>query len=216
MAASVNTRRYHSPARRAAADRTRSRILRTARQLFLSKGYAATSVAEIARKARVSVDTVYTSVGRKPELLVAVHDMTLAGGPEPVAAEQRDYVREIRGAPTARLKLEAYAAALGRVLPTSVPLLQALRSAGTTDPACLAVFTSVSDRRAANMRLFVADLRATGELRDDLTDEWVADLVWSMNSPDYFELICSRGCSADQYAALLVEVWSHTLLRGPG
>lgn len=212
----VNARRYDSSARRAAAGRTRRRILRSAHQLFTSQGYAATSVAEVARRSKVSLDTVYASVGRKPELLLAVHDMVLASGPEPVAADQRDYVRAIREAPTARRKLELYAAAMGQVLPAAVPLLQALRDAGRTDPACLAVFTAVSERRAANMLLFVADLRSTGEVRDDLTDDWIADLVWSMNSPDYFDAVLSRGRSADDYASLLLDVWSHTLLdQGP-
>ena len=41
----------------------------------------------------------------------------------------------------------------------------------------------------ANMRLFAADLRATGELRADLTDDEVADVVWSMNAAEYRALL---------------------------
>jgi len=110
------TRRYDATARRAAAERTRRRVLVAAHSLFTTQGYAETSVAQIARRARVSVDTVYAAVGRKPHLLLAAHDMVLAGGPEPVAAEDRDYVRAVREAPTARAKIETYASALGRVL----------------------------------------------------------------------------------------------------
>ena len=43
----------------------------------------------------------------------------------------------------------------------------------------------LADRRAANMRLFAADLRSTGELRDDLADNEVADLVWSTNAAEF-------------------------------
>ena len=50
---------------------------------------------------KVSVDTLYASVGRKPQLLLAVHDMALGSSDEPVAAEQRDYVAAMRAA-TAR------------------------------------------------------------------------------------------------------------------
>ena len=96
------TRRYDATTRRAAADRTRRRVLAAAHHLFTTRGYAETSVAQVARRARVSVDTVYAAVGRKPQLLLAVHDMALAGGPEPVPAEQRDYVRAVREAPDAR------------------------------------------------------------------------------------------------------------------
>jgi hypothetical protein len=62
------------------------------------------------------------------------------------------------------------------------------------------------------MRLFVADLRATGELRPDLSDDDAADLVWSTNAPEYYLLLASRGWSAQRYGDLLVDVWTRTLL----
>lgn len=215
MPTPVKSRAYDSPTRRAAAERTRLAVLRAARDLFTGQGYAATSVAAIAQRARVSVDTVYSSVGRKPALLLAVHDMALAGTDAPVGAEERDYVQAVRAAPTARAKIETYAAALARVLPTSVPLLLALRAAGADDPACRAVDEQIAQRRADHMRLFAADLRATGELRADLSDEQVADLIWSMNGPDYFDLLSRRGHSPEAFAALLVDVWTRTLLTAP-
>ena len=212
MTGTGKTRRYDATARRAAADRTRRRVLAAAHDLFTTQGYAETSVAQVAQRARVSVDTVYASVGRKPQLLLAVHDMALAGGPEPVPAEQRDYVQAIRETPTARGKIETYAAALGRVLPTTSPLMNALREAGTTEPQCRAVWQAINDRRAANMLRFAADLRATGELRDDLTDRQVADLVWSMNSAEYFGLLAARGLAPEEYAGHVADVWCRSLL----
>lgn len=188
-------------------------MLAAARELFTTSGYAATSVADVAREAGVSVDTLYAAVGRKPQLLLAVHDIELAEGDGPLAAEQRRYVQDVRAAPTAAEKISVYAAALARVLPRTVPLLEALRTAGQSDPACQDVYAGLGERRAANMRLFAADLRATGELRDDLDDDFVADLVWSMNSPDFFRLVRSRGRSPEEYADLVREVWTRALLR---
>lgn len=215
MSTSRKTRAYDAPARRAAAERTRRRILTSARHLFLSQGYAATSVAAIARRSRVSVDTVYHAVGRKPDLLLAVHDMVLATGDAPVPAEQRDYVIAIQEATTARAKIEVYAAALARLLPTTTPLMNALRDAGTTDARCRTMWETISERRASNMLRFAAELRETGDLRDDLTDQRVADLVWSMNSPAYFDVLASRGRSPEEFGELLADVWAHTLLADP-
>jgi AcrR family transcriptional regulator len=212
MATSDKTRKYDATRRRAAAGRTRERVLSAAHHFFTTRGYAETSVAQIARRAPVSVDTVYTSVGRKPQLLLAVHDMALAEGQEPVPAEERDYVRAIRETPTARGKIETYAAALGRVIPTTAPLMTALREAGATEPRCREVWQSLNDRRAANMLRFAADLRATGEIRSDLSDRQVADLVWSMNSAEYFGLLASRGLTPQEYAEVLADVWCRTLL----
>jgi hypothetical protein len=166
-------------------------------------------VAEIAGRAGVAVDTVYASVGRKPQLLLAVHDMTLAEGDEPVPALQRDYVRAVREARGAQAKLVVYAEALGRILPRTVPLAEALRTAGREDAECRRTWEQLDARRAANMRLLAADLRGTGELRADLDDDAVADLLWSMNSPEYFRLVTSRG---RDYAAWVADVWTRTLL----
>lgn len=208
-------RSYDASRRRAAAERTRLGILAAARGLFIEGGYSGTSVQAVANRAGVSIDTVYASVGRKPQLLLAVHDMELAEGSAPVPAEQRDYVRAVSAAPTAEAKLRTYAAAMARVLPRTVPIMVALREAGATDPECAAQHGALSERRATNMRRLVADLRKTGELRPDLSDADAADLIWSLNSPEWFGLVISRGRTPEQYAALLADVLIRTLLARP-
>jgi AcrR family transcriptional regulator len=215
MTDGVKKRRYDASRRRAAAERTRAAVLRAARELFTTRGYAGTQVADIARAAGVSVDTLYETVGRKPQLLLAVLDMELAGTDAPVEAEQRDYVQQIRAAPTAAAKISTYTAALARLLPRTVPLLDSLKTAGETDHACREAYQAVQERRAANMRLFAANLRSTGELRDGLDDDTIASLVWSMNAPEYYLLITSRGRTPEQYAAMVRDVWTRTLLRNP-
>ncbi len=212
MTDSVNTRRYHSPARREQAATTRRAVLRAARALFSGRGYAETSVADVARRAKVSVDTVYASVGRKPQLLLAVHDMILGSSEEPVPAEERGYVRRIREASEPEDKIRLYADALADLLPRTVPLDLALREAGARERECRDLRQSISRRRRANMRLLAAELRGTGRLRPDLTDEQAADLVWSMNSPEYFQLLIDAGYTPGQYADLVVDVWTRVLL----
>lgn len=208
----VKTRSYRSPKRREQAEATRLSVLAAARDLLQDKGYSATSVADVARLARVSLDTVYASVGRKPELVLGVIDMTLGGADEPVPADQRDYVLAVRGEPSARGKIAIYAAAVARLIPRTAPLQEALRRAGETDADCAATWQRLVNRRAANMRLFAADLRSTGELRDDLSDEEVADVVWSTNAAEYWLLLEQRGWTPARYEALLVDLWSRMLL----
>ena len=72
----VNRASYHSPRREQAAAATREAILNAARELFAAQGYVCTTVAQIAESARVAANTVYTSVGGKPQLLAAI----VAGG----------------------------------------------------------------------------------------------------------------------------------------
>jgi AcrR family transcriptional regulator len=57
------------------AEQTRSEILGAARRQFATKGYAATSVKEVAAEAGVSVQTVYDSVGSKADLVRQLNDL---------------------------------------------------------------------------------------------------------------------------------------------
>lgn len=214
MSSQRKSRTYDGSGRRAAAAATRDRVLAAARDLFVAQGYASTSVGEIASAAGCSVDTVYASAGRKPQLLLLVVDMVLATSPRPVPAVQRDYVVAIRAVDSAAAKLTTYAGALGRLMPTVAPLLLALRDAGLTDPECAATWQHVSERRASNMLVLAGELRATGALRANLTDADVADLLWSTNSPEWFTAYTSRGRTADEYAAALGDLWSRTLVDG--
>jgi len=69
----VNTRRrYDSSGRRERARQTRDQITSIARELFLSDGYAGTTVAGIAAAAHVSVETIYKGFGGKPGLVRAI------------------------------------------------------------------------------------------------------------------------------------------------
>jgi AcrR family transcriptional regulator len=212
MSKPVKTRAYRSTVRAEQARRTRLAVLRAARDLLTEHGYDATTVAMIAAAAGVSVDTVYASVGRKPQLAVAVVDMVLGSADEPVPAHERDYVRAFQAARTGRAKLAVYAAAMRTLVPRTAPLLEALRRAGESDPDSASAWSMVMDRRAANMLLLAADLRTSGDLRADLSDREVADIIWSTNSAEYWLLLRSRGWSQDRYAALVEDLWCRLLL----
>lgn len=68
----VRSRNYHAPVRSAAASRTRHAILAAARELFVERGYAASTVSAISDRAGVAVPTLYTSVGGKPAIALAM------------------------------------------------------------------------------------------------------------------------------------------------
>ncbi|GAA4551630.1 TetR/AcrR family transcriptional regulator [Pseudonocardia xishanensis] len=213
MTDEVKPRRYHSPRRARQAADTRAAILAAARELLAAQGWAATTVAQVARRAEVSVDTVYASVGRKPQVLRALVETALSGTDEPVPGEQRDYVQRVLAASGARAKLRLYAAGIGALQQRLAPIFLALRDAAMTDPDCAALWREIAERRRVNMLRFAADLRATGELRADLSDEHVADVVWSMNAAEYWVLLVhERAWTPERFVEHLADTWSRTLL----
>ena len=207
-------RRYSSEVRAAQAAATRHAVLEAARELFTEHGYAGTSIAAIAERAGVAVDTVYAAAGRKPALLRELVETSLSGTDQVVPADQRDYVLRFRAASSAGEKIAIYAAAVSAIGIRMAPIHRALAEAAVTDSDCAALRAEIDARRANNMRLLAADLRETGELRPDLTDDEVADIVWSMNAAEYRALLVgARGWTAERFGAWLADAWARLLLR---
>jgi len=188
-------------------------VLASARELFVAKGYRRTTVADVAEGADVAVDTVYATVGRKPVILRELVETAISGADGPVPGPERDYVARMRAAGSATEMLAIYAAAIGAIHPRLGPVFLALRDAAGQDPACATLWAEIAHRRAANMRRLAADLRATGELRPDLDDDTVADIVWSTNAVEYWLLLVGeRGWTTERFVAHLTDMWTRTLL----
>lgn len=211
-------RRYRAPMRAEKAATTRRAILAAAGELFTGQGYGATSIADVARLAGVNVDTVYATIGRKPMLLRALVESAISGADDPIPVHERDYVLRIRAAPDARGKLAIYAQAIGAIQQRLAPIFLCLSEAAKRDPDCAALWREIGERRAHNMREFAADLRRTGELREDLSDDEVADIVWSLNGAEFYTLLVhERRWTPERFAAWLADAWVRLLLAGrPG
>ena len=214
MAKAVKRRRYDSSARKAAAELTRWSIIEAARRVFLQCGYAGATMPAIAREAGIAVDTVYATVGKKPALFRLLVEAAISGRDRAVDSEERDYVRAIRAEPDAEQKLKIYAGALRAIQPRLAPIFKVLQAAATQDSDLKALWLEISRRRAANMRLLARDLAATGRLRGDLPIAKVADIIWSLNSPEFYLLLVEeRGWSADAFERWLADAWVRLLLE---
>jgi AcrR family transcriptional regulator len=204
-------RRYDATGRRQAAERTRAAILDAARELFAERGYAATPMTAIAERAGVALDTVYASAGRKPALARLLIETAISGTDQAVPAEQRDYVQAIQAAPDARTKIAIYAAAITAMAPRMALVLSIIQQAGPDEPALAALWHEIAERRAANMRRFVADLAAAAPLRLDL--DQAADVVWATNATEMYQLLVGqRGWSPERYERFLADTWKRLLL----
>jgi len=214
MIRNTEKREYHSSSRKEAAQLTRQTIIEVARRVFLEKGYAAATMPAIAQAAGVALDTVYATVGKKPALFRLLIEMAISGGPGAVVPEEREYVRAIRAETDAAKKLRIYAAALRSIQEELAPLFRVLQGAASLDPELAELWQNISQRRAQNMRLLAADLAATGRLRRQLSVEKAADIIWSMNSPEFYLLLVEqRGWSSKEFEEWLGDAWIRLLLK---
>jgi len=207
-------RSYHAPRRKAAAQRTREAIVAAATELFVEQGYVATTMAAIAERAGVALDTVYAAVGTKPVLFRLLIERAISGSEGPVPAEERDYVRAIHEEPDAYRKLAIYAAAVRSTQERLAPLFTVLQSAASADADLAALWSEIAERRARNMRRFAGELHASGALRDDLSIEQAADIVWATNAAEFYALLVrQRGWTPEAFESWLADAWERLLLK---
>jgi len=206
-------RRYYSSRRTAAASETRTAILAAARRLFLERGYVATTMAAIAAEADVALDTVYAAVGAKPVLFRQLVESAISGTDEAVPADMRSYVVALKGEPDPQRKVEIYAGAIRRIMERLAPVYRVLRDAAATDMELQGLWVDIAERRARNMLAFAQDLDDSGGLRDGVSTREAADVVWAMNSPEFFLLLVhERRWSGDRFERWLADAWVRLLL----
>jgi AcrR family transcriptional regulator len=183
-------RRYDSRRRQQHALRSRLAVLVTAQQLFLTRGYAASTIATIADTADVSVETIYKTFGGKPGLVRAIWEQGLAGA-GPVPAERRsDDMQALETDP--RKIIQNWGILTSEVAPRVVPILLLIRTAAATDPEIAALREDVVAAHLARMEANARHLYDRGDLREGLSLAQARDILWLYSSPELYELLVLR------------------------
>src|SRR3954451_9121968 len=123
---------YNSPLRAEQAQRTRAAVLDAAGRCFLDKGYAATTMKDVAAGAGVSVQTVF-GVGSKASLLLACVDRAVVGDDEAVPFSQRELFVRLVEAPDRDGKLDAMRELARAYAPRVIPMIRAFADAAAGD-----------------------------------------------------------------------------------
>jgi AcrR family transcriptional regulator len=207
-------RRYDSSGRQERARQTRDQITEVARDMFLSAGYAATTVAAIAAAGRVSVETIYKGFGGKPGLVRAIIERGLEGQ-DSVPAEQRsDLIRDTE--PDPRRILMAWGAFTAELGPQVAPVFLLAQDAAASDPEMAATLDELNAGRLERMTVNARGLFRAGHLRPDVTVEQAADICWAYSSPELYELlVVRRGWPPERYGNFIGQGLIAALLPAP-
>ena len=168
-----------------------------ARQLFAEHGYANTSVQQIAVESGVAVQTIYSSVGSKAALLLALNDLIdEEAGIGPLAAELRSEEDPAQ--------LVAKAVHITRQLNERCgDLIRVLLSAEPTEPDVAAAVVDGMRRHDEGASSLGRQLASMGALPAEVTAEHAAAAFGIMTSPaSWRQLTQGAGWSFDDS-----EVW---------
>ncbi len=192
-------------------------MVAAAAELFVSHGYAATSVSQVAGRAGVTAQTVYNTFGTKADLLKAAYDVTLAGDDAPVPLAERPEVRRLYAQRDPAAFLRGYAA-LGRtVLERVGPLmLQAAAGAAAGDPDLVEHQRRTDEERLAGTLMVARRVGDLGGLAPRLTVARARDRIWTLNSVQVWHLLTSgRGWSGRAYQTWIGDAMCDAILAPP-
>ena len=206
-------RPYRSAVREESARRTRQAVVTAAAELFTTRGYAATSLADVALAAGVARPTVFAAFGSKPALLARVLDEAISGDDEPVAVRDRPWFRPVWGAADPAAVLDAYAAVCALIARRAEAVFEAVRRAADAAPEVAELWQRVLDNRVAGARMVLEHLVTVGELRAELTFERAVDALWVLNDPSHHAaLVGRRGWGEEQFRVWLAGQMRAALL----
>ena len=167
-------------------------LAQAARDLFVERGYPATTMEAVAKRADVSLKTVYNAHGNKAGLLRAVWDLALKGDLDDAPIAERDWYTALLAEPDPHRQL-AMAAESSRIVKTRIgPMLRVIRDAAPVDDDLATLWELIQTDFWANQRAIVESVADKGSLRPGLDVQRATDLLWTLNHPDVWLLLVDR------------------------
>jgi AcrR family transcriptional regulator len=204
MKSEEGRRPYHSPARQRQAEETRQRILMAARELLASRGYVGMTMEAIAEAAGVSPKTVSAVIGSKREILAELVN------PAAFDTHIQQLLGQLRTSQEPSRRVELVVLVVRQVYESLASEFELLRTAGVVALELADLARQIEARRRQNQAYLIADLQEKGMLRQGMSPEEAADVLWSLTSYDLYRLlVVERRWPPERY-----ETWLTTLLMG--
>jgi AcrR family transcriptional regulator len=204
-------RTYDSSRRRAQARETQRAVLDAARELFVEQGYGRTTIADVARSAAVSVETVYAAFGNKATLLHRAWDVTIGGDDQEITYHERPEILALRAEPDLARRLAMQAALFTQTARRIVPFLLAVQGAAATEPAAAEMLAEMGRQRLEGLSVMAREAAATGQLAVSEID--CRDFIWATTDGVLWQrLVNERGWSDERFQEWLGQMWISALV----
>ncbi|WP_410613641.1 TetR/AcrR family transcriptional regulator [Amycolatopsis sp. lyj-109] len=204
-------RQYDSSRRREQARENRRRILGAAHDLFVTRGYGRTTIADVAAEAGVAPETVYAAFKNKPALLHRAWDVAVGGDDEDVPLLERPELRALLAQPDLRTRFAALAVFNTAAMRRTARLHLAVRGAAASEPAAAAMLDEIDRQRLDAMAGHARAAASTGQLA--VSEDECRDVLWSTTDGTlWHQLVERREWPDERYAAWLGRLWGSALL----
>jgi AcrR family transcriptional regulator len=205
--AKIEKRPYKSAVRQRQASDTRRRIVEATRQLLQREGYAGMTIEAIARRAKVSAQSVYAIFESKTGILIALLDHFTFD------AEYEDAVQQARSASDPETRLQLAARVARQIRGAQSATFDLMRGAGVVAPELAKLGEQRERLRYEGEEGVILFLRDAGRLRPELSHETARDIFWMLTGGDVYRmLVRERKWSPQKYQDWLADTLVHSLL----
>ena len=199
-------RSYDASRRQAQAQQTRQRVIEVAHDLFVSHGYGRTTIADVARGADVSVETVYSAFGNKANLLRSVWYVRLRGDEQDIRFLDRPVIQDMLTEPDLVVRLRRHAHIITPVFRRFVPLHRALEAAAASEPTAADMVAEFDARRLDACTHYAKAAQKTGQLT--VSTAACRDILSAtLDGALWHRLVHEGGWSDKRFAAFLGGLW---------
>jgi AcrR family transcriptional regulator len=163
--------------RRARAKATHWRIVKAAYESFCERGYAGTTMAHVAERAGVAVQTVYFVFHTKSALLSRAIDFAVMGESEPRIPQQQPWWGRMAAEPEITAALRHMVEGVGEMIRRATPLYLIARAGVERDADLAPVESFHEEWRADGYEQMLGVLREKAPLRPGLRPERATQLL---------------------------------------
>ncbi len=213
MAPRTSARSDDGNARQARTRLARRAVVVAARELFLERGYPATTIEAISDRSDVPPATVYRLFSSKLGILKALLDVSIGGDDEAVEVLDRPDTRAALADADPEARLSGFVHIAVAVNTRTLPIYRILASAAGSDPDAAALLSDLTRQRDEGQGKVARSLARAGALRPGLGAREAADIVHALLSPELYQLlVADRGWTPERYEQWLVALLADQLL----
>lgn len=199
----VTRRKYDAPRRREQAARTREAVHRAAFDLFSARGYSRTTLADVARTAGVSVETVQ-KYGPKAQLLDGARRMGVLGSLDLESILDAPVMAAVFAAEDLRAAVEALVEFYVASNQETAGFWRAWKSAASVDTVVGELWDREIRSGRSAFRTGIAAVRERGWFRADVRDDELAATLWLLVSAEtYTRMTADAGLDDATYRGWL-------------
>lgn len=187
---------------------TERRLVAAASALFVERGYAATTLADVAERADIASRTLYLHFATKAELLRRCVGVAIAGDARPIPLADRPAMELAMAGATLDERIEHMADLTASLMAQAGPLLAVAIEAAASEPLLAEAAAAGRADTMRALREFWCRIDDDGLLPPPVDLEWLTETATLLAHAETYLLIRkATGWDDDTYRDWLITTW---------